>query len=59
MSAEITSTDDVRINVTFPEPLDNDASGYVEVHGTIKSKSTMSCTNFVCFPSSMIKDFGE
>ncbi|XP_012219193.1 uncharacterized protein [Linepithema humile] len=57
MSTEITTTDDARINVTFPELLDNDASSYIEVHGTVKSKSTMSCTNFVCFPSSMTKDF--
>lgn len=56
-SAEITTTDDTRINVTFPETLDNDASGYVEIRGTVKSKSTMFCNNFVCFPSSMTKDF--
>jgi len=58
-SAEITTVDDTRINVAFPEPFDNDLSGYVEVHGTVKSKSTISCTNFVCFPSSMTEDFGE
>lgn len=56
-SAEITTTDNARINVTFPESLDNDTSGYVEVRGTVKSKSTMSCSNFVSFPSSMTKDF--
>ncbi|XP_029168623.1 uncharacterized protein LOC114938726 [Nylanderia fulva] len=56
-SAEITTTDDTRINVTFPQSLDNDASGYVEVRGNVKSKSTMLCNSFVCFPSSMTKDF--
>lgn len=59
MSAEITTTDDVRINVTFLEPLDNNASGYIEVRGMVKSKSTMSCSSFVCFSPSMTKDFGK
>lgn len=56
-SAEITTTDDARINVTFLEPLDNNESGYIEVRGTVKSKSTMSCSKFVCFSPSMTKDF--
>lgn len=59
MSAEITTTDDARINVTFLEPLDSNESGYIEVRGTVKSKSTMACNNFICFPSKMTKDFGE
>lgn len=57
-SAEITTTDDARINVTFPEFLDDDTSGYVEIRGIVKSKSTMSCNNFVLFPLNMTKDFG-
>ncbi|XP_029665424.1 uncharacterized protein LOC115236850 [Formica exsecta] len=56
-SAEITTTDDARINVAFPKSLDEDISGYVEVRGTVKSKSTMSCNNFLLFPLSMTKDF--
>ncbi|KYN30804.1 hypothetical protein ALC56_14615 [Trachymyrmex septentrionalis] len=56
-SAEITTTDDARINMMFLEPLDSNASGYIEVRGTVKSKSTMSCNSFVCFPPSMTKDF--
>ncbi|XP_011693794.1 PREDICTED: uncharacterized protein LOC105453486 [Wasmannia auropunctata] len=56
-SAELTTTDDARINVVFPEPLDNNIADYIEVHGTIKSKSTMSCSFFICFPSNMTKDF--
>ncbi|XP_011876709.1 PREDICTED: uncharacterized protein LOC105566917 [Vollenhovia emeryi] len=57
MNAEITTTDDAQINVTFPEPLDSNASGYIEVRGTVKSKSTMSCGNFVCFAPDVTKDF--
>jgi len=57
MNAEITTTDDARINVTFNKPLDSDASGYIEVRGSVKSKSTMSCNSFTCFSPSMIKDF--
>jgi len=56
MSAEITTTDDARINVTFKEPLDSNAL-YVEVRGTVKSNSTMSCSDCVCFPRSMTEDF--
>lgn len=59
MSIEIATTDNALINVTLPEPLDNDVSGYIEIHGTVKSKSTLSCTNYVCFPSHMTNDFGE
>jgi len=59
MSTEITTTDNARINVTFLEPLDDNASDFIEVRGIVKSKSTMSCNNFVCFPASMIKDFGK
>lgn len=58
-SVEITTTDDVRINVTLPESLDNNVSDYIEVRGNVKSKSTMSCSSFVYFPPSMTKDFGE
>ncbi|KYM95922.1 PREDICTED: uncharacterized protein LOC108779858 [Cyphomyrmex costatus] len=55
-SAEIMTTDDVRINMTFVEPLEN-ISGYIEARGTVRSKSTMSCNSFVCFSPSMTKDF--
>ncbi|XP_011633127.1 uncharacterized protein LOC105424541 isoform X1 [Pogonomyrmex barbatus] len=57
MSAEITTTDDARINVTFHEPLDSNVSNYIEVRGTVKSRSTMFSNNFICFPPDMIKDF--
>ncbi|XP_071561820.1 uncharacterized protein [Temnothorax nylanderi] len=57
MSAEITTTDDARVNVTFLEPLTSDLSDYIEVHGTVKSKSTMSCSRVIYFPSDMSKDF--
>lgn len=59
MSIELTTTDNALINVTLPEPLNHDISGYVEVRGTVKSKSTLLCKNFVCFPSDMTKTFGE
>lgn len=56
---EITTTDDIRINVMLPQPFDGDVSGFIEVRGTVKSKSTMACDSFICFSANMTKDFGE
>ncbi|KAL0104879.1 hypothetical protein PUN28_016493 [Cardiocondyla obscurior] len=56
MSAEVTTTDDARINVTFLEPLEN-VSGYIEVRGTVKSKSTMSCNKYVCISTDITNNF--
>ncbi|XP_029046593.1 replication protein A 14 kDa subunit-like [Osmia bicornis bicornis] len=54
---ELKTTDGVQVNVTLPEPLDFNAEGYIEVHGTLNSKSTMSCSSYVLFPPSMTEDF--
>ncbi|XP_014480375.1 PREDICTED: replication protein A 14 kDa subunit-like [Dinoponera quadriceps] len=59
MNIELTTTDNALINVTLPQPLDHNASGYIEVRGTVKSKSTLLCKNFVCFPPDITKTFDE
>ncbi|XP_032686843.1 replication protein A 14 kDa subunit-like [Odontomachus brunneus] len=59
MNIELTTTDNALINVTLPEPLDQDVSGYVEVRGIVKSKSTLLCKSFVCFSPDMTKTFDE
>ncbi|EFN84235.1 hypothetical protein EAI_10023 [Harpegnathos saltator] len=59
INIELTTTDNALVNVTLPEPLDHNASGYMEVRGTVKSKSTLSCKSFVCFPPDITKTFGE
>lgn len=56
-SIEITTTDNASVNVTLPEPLDGNAEGYIELHGTLQSKSTMSCNFYVTFPSAMTEKF--
>ncbi|XP_076291778.1 replication protein A 14 kDa subunit [Lasioglossum baleicum] len=54
---EIRTTDGVQVNVTLPEPIDGNAEGYVELHGTLHSKSTMACSNYILFPPSMTEKF--
>lgn len=56
-SIEVTTTDNTPVNVTLPEPLDGNAEGYIEVHGTLQSKSTMSCNFYITFPTSMTEKF--
>ncbi|XP_043522223.1 replication protein A 14 kDa subunit-like [Frieseomelitta varia] len=54
---ELRTTDGVQVNVTLPEPIDSEAEGYIEVHGTLQSSTTMNCSNYVVFPLSMTEDF--
>ncbi|XP_043264590.1 replication protein A 14 kDa subunit-like [Colletes gigas] len=54
---ELKTTDGVQVNVTLPEPIDGNADGYIEVHGTVHSKSTMACSNYILFPASMTENF--
>ncbi|KAG7205794.1 hypothetical protein KM043_007739 [Ampulex compressa] len=54
---ELKTTDGASVNVTLPEPLDSNVEGYLEVHGTLQSKSTMSCSSFVNFPVHMTDGF--
>ncbi|XP_076243777.1 replication protein A 14 kDa subunit [Calliopsis andreniformis] len=54
---ELRTTDGVVVNVTLPEPIDGNAEGYIEVHGTVHSKSTMACSSYILFPPSMTEKF--
>ncbi|XP_033189497.1 uncharacterized protein LOC117231309 [Bombus vosnesenskii] len=54
---EVKTTDGVQVNVTLPVPIDNDAEGYIEIHGTLQSASTMNCSNYIVFPLSMTENF--
>ncbi|XP_031849307.1 replication protein A 14 kDa subunit [Nomia melanderi] len=54
---ELRTTDGVSVNVTLPEPIDGNAEGYVELHGTLNSKSTMACSNYILLPPSMTEKF--
>lgn len=49
----------MQVNVTLPVPIDNDAEGYIEIHGTLQSASTMNCSNYIVFPLSMTENFGK
>ncbi|CAL7941082.1 unnamed protein product [Xylocopa violacea] len=54
---ELVTTDGVQINVTLPKPIDGNAEGYIEVTGTLQSKCTMKCSNYIVFPPSITEDF--
>lgn len=56
-SIELLTTDGAQVNVTLNEALNENAEGYIEVHGTVQSKGTVSCTYYICFPSTMTTKF--
>lgn len=56
-SIEFRTTDGTLLNVRLPEVLDSDFMGYIEIHGTVQSKTTITAKNFVCFPEDVTKDF--
>ncbi|KAI4473565.1 hypothetical protein M0804_015283 [Polistes exclamans] len=56
-SIELLTTDDIKVNVTLNEPLSGNDEGYIEVHGIAQSKSTISCNNYILFPSNITCTF--
>ncbi|KOX72417.1 hypothetical protein WN51_01516 [Melipona quadrifasciata] len=52
---ELRTTDGVQVNVTLPEPIDSEAEGYIEVHGTLQSSTTMYCSNYVLTYSCIVR----
>lgn len=58
-AVELLATDNVSVNVTLPEAIEGNCEGYLEVHGTAMSKSTVSCKLFVHFPPEMSENFGN
>ncbi|XP_012282542.1 uncharacterized protein LOC105700882 isoform X1 [Orussus abietinus] len=58
-SVQLRAPDDTIVNVTLPTPINEYCDGYLEVWGTIQSKSTMSCFSYVFFPRTMFKKHDE
>ncbi|XP_048510501.1 replication protein A 14 kDa subunit-like isoform X2 [Athalia rosae] len=56
-SLELKTSDNMLVTVDLQEPIDSCLEGYVEVHGTVQSKSTVSCNSFVQFPPEMTEEF--
>ncbi|KAK2582056.1 hypothetical protein KPH14_002761 [Odynerus spinipes] len=56
---ELLTTDGVQVNVTLNEALDVNAEGYIEIHGTAQSSSTVLCSYYILFPSYMTATFSE
>ncbi|XP_046412669.1 replication protein A 14 kDa subunit-like [Neodiprion fabricii] len=56
-SMELKTSDNMIITVSLSEPIDSHLEGYIEVHGTVQSKSSISCSNFVRFPNEMTEKF--
>lgn len=54
---QLKTTDHVLVNVALPEPVNTEVNGYVQVEGTVQSKSTIECSKYMLFPSSMTNDF--
>ncbi|XP_043460758.1 uncharacterized protein LOC122497597 [Leptopilina heterotoma] len=50
-SFELVTLDDVKVNVSLSEPFDGNSDCYLEVHGTVQSKTTVLCTAFFVFPT--------
>ncbi|XP_078042852.1 replication protein A 14 kDa subunit [Augochlora pura] len=54
---EIRTTDGVQVNVTLSKPVDENAEGYIEVHGILHSKSTMECKSYILVPPGVTDKF--
>lgn len=54
---KLTTTDNVQVNVTLPTPLEENVGRYIEVQGTLQSKSTMSCTSFIVISEAVVEEF--
>lgn len=48
-SIELVTTDDVKVNVSLPEPFDGNHEGYLEVYGAVQSKTTVLCDSYAVF----------
>ena len=55
---EITTFDNVKVNVTIPNPIDGNVEGIADVWGIVKSKGTVEATHFVHLTDD-VKDFGN
>ena len=56
---ELQTTDNVKVNITLPEPIDGGTEGYIEICGTAKSKSTLFAISYTRFHPEMCENFGE
>ncbi|XP_015172044.1 PREDICTED: uncharacterized protein LOC107064166 isoform X1 [Polistes dominula] len=56
-SIELLTTDSMKVNVTFDQPLSGNDEGYIEVHGVAQSKGTISCKNYILFPPNLTCNF--
>ncbi|XP_058794725.1 uncharacterized protein LOC131666245 [Phymastichus coffea] len=54
---EMSTTDNVLVNVNLPEPINEVAEGYIEVYGTAMSRSTVSCKSYIIIPPEMSDNF--
>ena len=54
---EVKTLDDVIVNVTIPNSIDDNIQGVVDVWGTVKSKGTVNATHFAHFTTNT--DFGN
>ncbi|XP_050430349.1 uncharacterized protein LOC126839230 isoform X2 [Adelges cooleyi] len=59
MSVTLQSTDNQVVTATFHEPIDSCIDGWLEVHGFVQDKATISGDNYFNLPSSITNDFDK
>lgn len=57
-SITLQSTDDQVVTVNFHDTIDSSLDGWIEVHGIVKDKGTISGDYYYNLPSSITDDFG-
>ncbi|XP_011310493.1 uncharacterized protein [Fopius arisanus] len=57
MNVELSTPDNIKVNVSLPEPYFGLADGIMEVFGTVKSKSTISADSYLYFTSKDLETF--
>lgn len=60
-NVELTTFDKIKVNVALNEPYDGEASGIMQMFGTVKSKTTLAADSYVRFPPEEVDntEFGK
>ncbi|XP_051176903.1 uncharacterized protein LOC127291704 [Leptopilina boulardi] len=48
-SIELVTLDDVKVNISLPEPFNGNSQCYLEIHGNVQSKTTVLCNSLFTF----------
>lgn len=53
----IQTTDNVKLQIRFPQPLMEPLTGYLDINGRVTNKTEILCLNYVTLNEDMMKNF--